>query len=215
MDNYISKILNDYRFFKINSTPAEDLPGVVSSVRDMCTKSNIKIFVMNGKSGSGKTLFETMVKNLAFYDGHTVVLLSMAADVKDFCMECLGWDGSRDEKSRKLLADIISALGEYSEVPKFCVLWHMKEELKERLPVAFFIDARETKDIKWFEDNLGAISVEVSRPTDTNNWNNAADQDRYYDYDIHVENIGTIDDLREDARAFYNIFILENESKEE
>lgn len=212
MNNRISNLLMSVA--SQPDAPQIDLDWISNNARDRAAYCNVPIFVVNGVSGSGKSTFESLVKAAAKADGDDVLLLSMAADVKDFCAECLGWDGGRDEKSRKLLADIISALSDYKEVPKLCICNTIFEAMGDNINGkakwrAIFIDARELKDIEWFEHTLKALSVYVQRDNMTNSWSNEADKQAtmQYPYELYVRNNGTLDDLRENAIAFYNVFI--------
>ncbi len=204
--NRISSILSDYRDLEINSLPQDDLLLMAERLKVELQEKLIPVFVINGVSGSGKTTFEKMIQEFAEADNSDTLILSMAADVKEFCIECLGWDGVRDARSRKLLADIISALTTYGEIPKFCIVQAISDYLYTQMPLsAIFIDAREIKDIEWFRKSLGAQPVLVLRNENTGVYNNHADMDaeRPYDYDIVIRNGGGLKELRDTAFQFY------------
>ena len=203
--NRITRILSDYRDLEVNSLPQDDLLLMSEALKSDLQERNIPIFVVNGVSGGGKTTFENIVKNFALKDNKTVLVMSMAADAKEFCKECLGWDGIRDDKSRKLLADIISALTSYGEIPKLCIVSEIRERLFEDAPACIFIDAREISDIKWFEHHLGATSIIVKRKNNTANWTNHADREAQerYAYDLEIYNYDGLEELKATAENFY------------
>ena len=66
--------------------------------------SGLRVVIVNGKPGVGKTTFENLCKDIigrAFVDGRSTV-----DKVKEIAAEG-GWNGVKDLKSRKLLSTFI------------------------------------------------------------------------------------------------------------
>jgi len=61
----------------------------------------MKIFMISGKAGSGKSTFAGFCKYL--YDNTKII--PIASSIKDIAYQ-MGWDGNKDAKGRKLLIEI-------------------------------------------------------------------------------------------------------------
>ncbi len=63
-----------------------------------------KIFLISGKSGSGKDTFAKFLKDQLETD--KILTLHFGDPVKDFARSVYGWNGEKDEQGRKLLQSI-------------------------------------------------------------------------------------------------------------
>ena len=73
---------------------------------------NKQVIIINGTGGSGK---DTFVEFCAKYA--KVVNISSVDLVKDAAKILVGWNGEKDEKSRKLLVDLKQLSIEYNDAP--------------------------------------------------------------------------------------------------
>ena len=166
----------------------------------------MKIYILNGKAGSGKTTFFKLIKEKCrnyVYNYSTVDL------VKKVAYGC-GWDGSKTPENRKFLSDLKDLLTEWDDVPYKDCLKEIKRitSLADIYDVehddwAIFIDCREPKEIQKFVDRLGAKTIFIDRKIEDYNASNHADANvENFEYDIVINNNGTLEDLAAVAMNF-------------
>lgn len=159
----------------------------------------MKIFIVNGYMESGKGAFEEFVgKNLNGKVGVT----SMVAYVKQIA-EKLGWNGQKDEKSRKFLCDLKDLLDDWDDSP-FATTCMMVEQMKNDDVKCCFIDSRTPSDIQRLKERLGAKTIFVRRGIKQNYTNHADNNVELYTYDIEIDNTGTLEELEQKAIEFIN-----------
>lgn len=177
------------------------------------TKKDIKelIFVVNGKPRSGKDTFAnniiSVLKTLNSDDtGIYFENLSTIDQIKCIAKKCFGWDGIKDEKGRRLLADLKDASRRYNEGPFNYILENRQIfklddiNLKNKYLFVTVVHSREPSEIKMFKDYFGDIcyTVLVRRDLKENseeNLSNHADKNvENYDYDIVIDNNGTLEE---------------------
>ena len=76
----------------------------------------MKIFVVNGCGGSGKTTFEKMVCRICSEEGKKTRILSTIEGVKSIAKQ-FGWNGEKELKDRKMLSDLKDLLTRYNDYP--------------------------------------------------------------------------------------------------
>ena len=166
----------------------------------------MKIYILNGKAGSGKTTFFKLIKEKCrnyVYNYSTVDL------VKKVAYGC-GWDGSKTPENRKFLSDLKDLLTEWDDVPYKDCLKEIKRITSladiydmEHDDWAIFIDCREPKEIQKFVDRLGAKTIFIDRKIEDYNASNHADANvENFEYDIVINNNGTLEDLAAVAMNF-------------
>lgn len=159
----------------------------------------MKIYVINGFPGSGKTTFEEYVGKLIKH----VSILSTINPIKEMAYD-FGWNGEKDAKGRKLLADLKRAWVTYDDQP-FQYISHELQGIDYDWPdCVVFIDSREPEEIKKLCEEFGAKSVLIRRAAIENNeQSNESDANVLnYDYDIVIENNGDLGDLALAAENF-------------
>lgn len=166
----------------------------------------MKIYILNGKAGSGKTTFFKLIEEKCrnyVYNYSTVDL------VKKVAYGC-GWDGSKTPENRKFLSDLKDLLTEWDDVPYKDCLKEIKRITSladiydiEHDDWAIFIDCREPKEIQKFVDRLGAKTIFIDRKIEDYNASNHADANvENFEYDIVINNNGTLEDLAAVAMNF-------------
>ena len=166
----------------------------------------MKIYILNGKAGSGKTTFFKLIKEKCrnyVYNYSTVDL------VKKVAYGC-GWNGSKTPENRKFLSDLKDLLTEWDDVPYKDCLKEIKRITSladiydmEHDDWAIFIDCREPKEIQKFVDRLGAKTIFIDRKIEDYNASNHADANvENFEYDIVINNNGTLEDLAAVAMNF-------------
>lgn len=162
------------------------------------------IFIINGAAGSGK---DTFVDCLAIAANDIIEVgdvenYSSVSVIKDIAKQ-LGWDGAKSEKDRKFLSDLKLLCKEYNDLP-FKSLIHTVSNFYKSLNDEFlFIHIREPEEIERAKTAFGAKTILVKNPKISPVESNASDKNVYnYNYDIIINNDGSISDLRELAPVF-------------
>ena len=174
-------------------------------------ESGLKIVVVNGRPGSGKTTFEYIIKKKmsAFCEMRSTVDL-----VKEIAMFYAGWDGNKDLKSRKFLSDLKDLLTKFDNVPfndivRYKDIWEddmVRYGVAEQ-PHVLLVDSREPEEIQKFKDELGAVAVLIRRAeVDDEETSNHADANVFdFDYDWVIENNGSLEDLERKTLDFLDL----------
>lgn len=167
----------------------------------------MKIYIVNGAAGSGKTTFEHNVEAIV---GDSCYILSTITPIKQLARN-LGWDGTKDLKSRKFLSDLKDLLTEWNDYP-FKYICEQVTNIQEYWAeygispknIVFFIDCREPEEIKKLCDKLDAKSLLIRRASAENSeTSNHADAEVLnYNYDIVIENDGNLIDFAQKAFDF-------------
>ena len=159
----------------------------------------MKIIVINGCAESGKDSFV----EFAMEGDYPVYNFSTVDFIKDVARN-LGWNGTKDERGRRLLSDLKDALSLYDDIPYKKVLEKIKQINEPNAIV--FVHSREPKDMNHWVESTGAKSLFIRRPAAEDvQHNNHADNGVFdYDYDYVYSNEESISKLREGAIKFTN-----------
>lgn len=158
-----------------------------------------KIIIINGMATSGKSTFVQLCKNY----NNSVVEISSVDFVKSIANLC-GWDGSKSEKNRKFLSDLKDLLENWNDVPnKKIDEWILNHPDK-----IIFINVREPKNIEYLKNKYNATTCLIANNRVKNILSNHADRNVfYYQYDIIIENNGTMAELYYKAKLFIDSII--------
>jgi hypothetical protein len=159
-------------------------------------KLNKKVFIINGSGGVGKDTFCEYVGHYA-----KVKVISSIDLVKDYASK-MGWNGSKTPRDRKFLSDLKDLLTKYNDYPfrDICqkVLW-FKEDDNEFL----FIHIREPEEIDRAKIEFNAHTILMVNDNVKGIYSNHADaRVLEYNYDIVIDNSGTLEDLEIIAKDF-------------
>lgn len=168
---------------------------------------SVKVVVINGAPGSGKTTFEYICRRLcnSFEDKNLEVDIYSTVDFVKYLAALSGWNGTKTPKNRKFLSDLKDLLTEWNDVPFRKVEEVVKEKACDKATDwILFVDCREPKEIQKLKERLDAVTVFICRDSAENNEaSNHADANvRDFDYDIYINNNGTIIDLEYAASRF-------------
>ena len=172
----------------------------------------LRVVIVNGRPGSGKTLFENMCKN---YMGEKCGIFSTIDGIKELA-RMGGWDGKKELRDRKFLSDLKDLFTAYNNFPFNDVIEKVTRfENGLRIfdiidfPHVVFIDCREPEEIEKLKNYFGkkATTLILWRPdTDFNKTSNHADEKVWqYNYDCIIENGGTLAELNEKAKGFLDL----------
>ena len=179
-------------------------------------QSGLKIVIVNGAPGSGKTSFEELCQDKM---GDYCQMRSTVDLVKEIALFYTGWNGEKDLKSRKFLSDLKDLLSQFNDVPfrdivRFKDVWEDELDMynvKEQ-PHILFVDSREPEEIMRFKRELGAITVLIRRTSaEMAKTSNHADANVLNcEYDYEIDNNGSLDDLSAKADEFLNLIFDKN-----
>ena len=174
----------------------------------------VKVVVVNGRPGVGKTEFERLCAEQCnffnrvdgFIPGYClrVDITSTVDFVKEVARFC-GWDGVKTLENRKFLSDLKDLLTKWNDVPYKMIVEHVKN-----LPVSqdwiLFVDCREPAEIQKMKERLNATTLLIRRESvEDNEVSNHADAGVFnYEYDLTIENNSDIMDLAKKAKDFIN-----------
>ena len=156
---------------------------------------NKAILVINGQGGVGKdALCEIAQRHFK------VKNISSITPIKEIAKMC-GWDGRKDDRSRKFLADLKQLSVEYNDYPTLWALEEYKEFLSSDGEV-MFVHIREPEEIKKFvaatEGNAKTLLVRAGDRIKRGAFGNAADDlVENYDYDLYFMNDKTLEEAEE------------------
>ena len=153
------------------------------------------VIVINGQGGVGKDALCEIAERY-----FKVRNISSITPIKEIAKMC-GWDGKKDDRSRKFLADLKQLSVEYNDYP---TLWAMKqyEEFLLGDEEVMFVHIREPEEIKKFVDKTeGRAKTLLVRAGDRINraaFGNAADDlVENYEYDLYFMNDKTLTEAEE------------------
>lgn len=175
----------------------------------------VKVVVINGRPGCGKTTFEQMCQDICknrflhFREGHIVqVGITSTIDfVKKIALAC-GWNGIKTPENRRFLSDLKDLLTRWGDVPYKNILEKVEfletQTKYNNLDWILFVDCREPAEIQKLKEHLNATTVLIRREeVENNEVSNHADSDVfYYDYDLTIYNNSDIIHLEDEARKF-------------
>ncbi len=162
-------------------------------------------FIINGSGGSGKDSFVTFCSHfLSVYNVSSVDKVKEAAKI-------LGWDGQKDELSRWFLSILKYLSSKYNDHPYKYIedkINHFQGNNKYDI---MFVHIREPEEIERAKNNFGCKTILVKNNNVAIITTNDADGGvENYEYDIIVDNSGTLDDLKKKAFDFVNMITEES-----
>lgn len=149
-----------------------------------------KIFITNGMACSGKDTFAKILNKYV-----STLKISSIDKIKNVAEYC-GWNGEKDEKSRKLLSDLKMLLTEYNDLPFKTIADSVYHFRRGTLHNVLLIDIREPAEIERAKKEFGASTILIRRNSCRNITSNPADAGVFdYNYDYIIDNNGTLDDF--------------------
>ena len=166
-----------------------------------------QVFIINGSGGVGKDTFIELMCNQAL-DKVKIGNYSSIDKVKEIA-KAIGWNGEKTERDRKFLSDLKLLTTEYNNMP----LNDMKEYAKNFMDdetdnKILFLHIREPEEIEKAVNEFKEYNVKtilVKRDCVKHIVSNMADENVYnYNYDIVIENNGTLENLTSMSKQFLN-----------
>lgn len=170
----------------------------------------MKIIIINGSSKAGKDKFVKLFKYE--HDDLRVKNYSSIDKVKSIAEIAFGWNGKKDEKSRKMLSDIKKAWSEFNNGPTNDIINKIKIDIqysidnKKDKENIYFVHIREPEEINKIKNiyKNECITLLIKKDNNGDIPNNYSDKNvDNYKYDIIIENNGNLDDLKSKVDDFY------------
>lgn len=164
-------------------------------------KSKKLVVVINGKGGVGKdTLCESINTKYKIFN------VSAITPIKEIAKEN-GWNGEKDNKSRKFLADLKKVFTEYNDLPTKYLLEQYEDFLESDNQV-MFVHIREASEIQKFVNATHKSCVTLLIYNDKVNnqvyGNESDDQVDQYDYDYRYNNSAPLEQSKAEFLAFFD-----------
>lgn len=158
-----------------------------------------KIFITNGMARCGKDTFAEFLNEIT-----PTLKYSSIDKVKEIAKLC-GWDGGKTERDRKFLSDLKMLTTDYSNMPFEAIKSKVNEFLKDKEHKVLLVDIREPLEIEKARNAFNAKTILIINNRVKTISSNFGDANVFnFDYDITVENNGTLDDFRKNVRRFYD-----------
>lgn len=168
----------------------------------------MKVVVINGAAGCGKDTFAKMC--ISQNEG-----LGAVTSMVDFTKEIAnvaGWQGDKTPKNRKFLSDLKDLIDSWGD----CSFKYVKELLDDKVEeylyfgdndinrFVYFVMARQPEDIERLKREFDATTICIRQDAAENvEASNHADANVLnYNYDYHIDNNGSLSDLKDAALTF-------------
>ena len=155
------------------------------------------IIIINGTGGAGKDTFVSFCSEVT-----GVLNVSTVDKVKEAAKVLVGWNGEKDEISRKLLVDLKQLSVDYNDAPTKYIC-SMAEDFENSDNNLMFVHIREASEIEKAKKLLNAKTLLITNPRVKLITSNDSDgKVNEYNYDYYIVNDGTLDDLKNKASKF-------------
>lgn len=155
------------------------------------------IIIINGTGGAGKDTFVSFCSEVT-----GVLNVSTVDKVKEAAKVLVGWNGEKDEISRKLLVDLKQLSVDYNDAPTKYIC-SMAEDFENSDNNLMFVHIREASEIEKAKKLLNAKTLLITNPRVKLITSNDSDgKVNEYNYDYYIVNDGTLDDLKDKASKF-------------
>jgi hypothetical protein len=142
----------------------------------------MKIIIVNGSNTVGKNNF---VKFFSSNLQGVIYEISTVDVIKKISKKYFGWNGKKDESSRKFLSDMKKLWTEFNDGPFIDTI----ERIERKSPDYVFIYCREPSEItkfkNYYNDNLITILIKRDDRIPANNFSDMNVDNYVYDYYIY------------------------------
>lgn len=142
-----------------------------------------RIIIINGKGGAGKDFLCETTKKL-----YKVEIVSSIEPIKSIARQ-IGWNGIKDDKSRKFLSELKRLCIEYNDFPTHYLIGEVMKFLEGEKEI-LFVQIREPSEIDKFKDvveqrfKIVCNTLLIKRADESKEWGNKSDDNvDDYDYD--------------------------------
>ena len=156
---------------------------------------NKLIAVINGKGGAGKDTLCECIRDIM-----PIMNISSVDPIKAIARQH-GWNGEKDDRSRRFLAELKRVFAEYNDLPTMYLTEKTKEFLESDAQV-LFVHIREPLEIEKYRTAIApseCVTILVRREEvhKGSRYGNAADDGvENYDYDVVFRNAPPLEDAK-------------------
>ncbi len=164
-------------------------------------KGNRTVVIINGGPRSGKDTV-TDIANEILNEGYCESISSVR-DVKK-AGRLLGWDGVKNDQGRKFLSDLKDLSTEVCDGPLKMMTNEIENNFEHFENCLLFFMVREPEEIEKLEQLFpyNTVTLLVRRETDETLSCHADENVEEYDYDVVIDNNGTLEDLKNVVNKF-------------
>ncbi len=162
------------------------------------------VIIINGKGGVGK---DTLCACAARH--YKVRNISSVDPIKEIAARYGDWNGQKDARSRKFLADLKQLFTDYNDLP-FRYQCRQYEEFMQTDDELMFVHIREGKEIAKLAEWIptACVTLLVKRGQENGKWGNASDDNvEDYPYDQIYRNEKPLEEMDADFCAFLQSFL--------
>ena len=157
------------------------------------------VIVINGRGGAGK---DTLCDFAA--ERYRVRNYSSVDPIKELARQA-GWNGEKDDRSRRFLSDLKRLTTDYNDLPTRYLAGRCRDFLASDDEI-LFVHIREPEQIAHLIDTVGGdvrVLTLLVRRGEARSYGNVSDDEvENYDYDLVYENDKPLDEARGDFIAF-------------
>ena len=159
------------------------------------------VIVINGSGGVGK---DTLCGFAA--ERYRAVNYSSVDPIKSLARQA-GWNGEKDDRSRKFLSDLKRLTSDYNDLPTVYLIGRCREFMAGDAEV-MFVHIRECEQIAHFIEAAAAEGIKpltlLVRRGEGRTYGNVSDDNvEDYDYDLIYRNDKPLEAAREDFLRFF------------
>ena len=168
------------------------------------------IIGFSAKAEHGKTFLANILENELSKKGYTAIIQPLAKKMKEQAKLC-GWDGYKDERGRRLLQEFSKPIKHYhgSHIYAKWAIDEVKEKFGDGDNVVMLIDdVRMHDEMNYIKDSpyenyfirLNRPGYESSLTAEQRMDETETQLDNYKDFDLYLDNDGTMEGARKNAR---------------
>lgn len=162
-----------------------------------------KIFITNGIARCGKDTFASFLNEII-----PTTKYSSIDKIKEIAMLC-GWNGEKNERSRKFLYELKKITTEYYDTAFNDIKAKVNDFKKDNINNVLLIDIREPKEIERAVNGFDAKTILIKNEKIRKITSNDADCNVFkYHYDYVIMNDETLEAFKEEVKCFAEKYIL-------
>ena len=166
------------------------------------------VIVINGKGGAGKDTVCDIVSR-----HYNAVSVSSITPIKEIASQ-YGWNGEKDNRARRFLADLKKAFSDYNDLPTAYLMDRYSDFMADANKEIMFAHIREASEISHFAEIIPTplITLYIDRPGLGRFDNDSDDNAAMYEYDYTYQNVKPLDMLERDFIEFFGNMLKRSES---
>lgn len=171
--------------------------------------TNKLVIVINGRGGVGKDTLCASLRTI-----YSVTNISAITPIKEIA-KTYGWNGEKDERSRRFLANLKRVFADYNDLPNHYLSQEYRKFIASDAEI-LCVHIREKDQIEKFiaEVTVPCVTILVKRDTEsyTQGYGNDADDGvEYFCYDYEFDNNASIKESSDAFRSLIKEIFLKSQ----